>query len=737
MAATSSKESPSLTGWRRTAVYLTIFIILLTSLLIGALFASIFGVNDENSSLWGESLLYRGDCDWTSRTNLWIHLAINMLSTGILASSNFFMQALVAPTRHEVDKAHSIGEWMEIGVQSIRNFRFISRRKITFWFLFSLSSTPLHLVFNGCVLESKATTSFKLLMVSEEFLKGASYTVPALTLVKPNDKYQRNDSYYKSVNETIGHIYQSYHNDSNNWERLEFSDCMSRYNDIGVAMVRNRHVIMIVSNTEETTSAGWTPKQVNKNLADFDNVDSINSLWCEATYQRTGARTGNDLISEPKNETFTFGVDFGLGLPTLNLSTGELRMKGTNPTFQSMQIQYCLSEKFTAPCQLTIANSLLFVVCIMCIIKCLLCIITLKMRIWGDEDPLMTPGDAIASFITNPGIDTKDMCTLSYWDFDEHKRFSSGGRHGNYTKLVGPRLWVSDPKRRPSKAIPRQIWYLSYIIIEGSLFVAAVFLAIAVVAMPIGESKFAHNPVNAAVGVEGLQSMSLIGLTMLSNTPQLALSICYMASNGLLTRMLTEFEWSRYSTDFRTLRVTVPKGQQRSTYRLQLPYRWSIPLLTVSGVLHWIYSNCLYVNYAAEWPYQGTADRGLQYSTVAIVIAFLVSLFLAFSPPALATFRLPGKMVLGGSNSKVISAACHGIPMASACETPESTMATVHLLKDTERDVNILSEMATRRLRWGQVLDGSKGVETGHLAFGVEEQGIVEPTDGKLYKGYT
>jgi hypothetical protein len=78
--------------------------------------------------------------------------------------------------------------------------------------------------------------------------------------------------------------------------------------------------------------------------------------------------------------------------------------------------------------------------------------------------------------------------------------------------------------------------------------------------------------------------------------PQLMLSIGYMALNGLITRMATEYEWSMFSVNFRALRVTDPIGQQKSTYRLQLPYRWSIPVITLSAILHWVYSNSIYVS---------------------------------------------------------------------------------------------------------------------------------------------
>lgn len=62
--------------------------------------------------------------------------------------------------------------------------------------------------------------------------------------------------------------------------------------------------------------------------------------------------------------------------------------------------------------------------------------------------------------------------------------------------------------------------------------------------------------------------------------------------------MLSEFEWSKYSTEFRALRVTEPQGEQKSTYRLQLPYRFSVPIILVSTLLHWIYSNCIYVSHS-------------------------------------------------------------------------------------------------------------------------------------------
>lgn len=82
---------------------------------------------------------------------------------------------------------------------------------------------------------------------------------------------------------------------------------------------------------------------------------------------------------------------------------------------------------------------------------------------------------------------------------------------------------------------------------------------------------------------------------MLPNAPQIILSCAYFAYNALFTRMLAESEWQSFSMGYRPLRVTNPRGEQRSTFRLQLPYRYSIPLLVISIFLHWITSNALFL----------------------------------------------------------------------------------------------------------------------------------------------
>jgi hypothetical protein len=43
--------------------------------------------------------------------------------------------------------------------------------------------------------------------------------------------------------------------------------------------------------------------------------------------------------------------------------------------------------------------------------------------------------------------------------------------------------------------------------------------------------------------------------------------------------------------------------------------------------------------------------------------------------------------------------------------------------------------MKTMKLRWGEVSTINAESEIGHLAFGVEEQGVTAPIEGKHYSG--
>lgn len=107
---------------------------------------SVFAVKSYGSRN-GVGLIYEGDCSTVKRLDQWLHLLINLLGTGMLSASNYCMQLQAAPTRENVDKAHEIGKWLDIGVPSPRNLKYLSNWRQTSWSLLALTSIPIHLMY--------------------------------------------------------------------------------------------------------------------------------------------------------------------------------------------------------------------------------------------------------------------------------------------------------------------------------------------------------------------------------------------------------------------------------------------------------------------------------------------------------------------------------------------------------------------------------------------------------------
>jgi hypothetical protein len=136
----SSSATRYTTGWRFGAINgaMAVSLVLLINLIVTIVF-----------SARKDGVLFVGNCDRARSMNTGLHLLINVLSTVLLSSSNYCMQCLSAPTRKEVDEAHSKGKWLDIGVQSVHNLRHIyntDRKRAVVWFLIGLSSVPLHLL---------------------------------------------------------------------------------------------------------------------------------------------------------------------------------------------------------------------------------------------------------------------------------------------------------------------------------------------------------------------------------------------------------------------------------------------------------------------------------------------------------------------------------------------------------------------------------------------------------------
>lgn len=150
---------------------------------------------------------------------------------------------------------------------------------------------------------------------------------------------------------------------------------------------------------------------------------------------------------------------------------------------------------------------------------------------------------------------------------------------------------------------------------------------------------------------------------LVANLPQVIISFLFLTYNGVFTCMLLASEWNGYAHNRKPLRVTNPDGAQISTYRLQLPYKYAIPLLVISATLHWLVSQSLFLANVGYYNNEGVEDiknslSTLGYSCIAMTtfiffggILILLGLFNGF--------RWHQGMPLAASCSAAMSAACH------------------------------------------------------------------------------
>ena len=173
--------------------------------------------------------------------------------------------------------------------------------------------------------------------------------------------------------------------------------------------------------------------------------------------------------------------------------------------------------------------------------------------------------------------------------------------------------------------------------------------------------------VTAKTGVKGLVSNSFI-----VNIGQLLFSLMYFSYNRVFTIFSGAAEWESYAIKRKGLRVSQkPHGEQRSTYFLALPYRIAVPLLMVSGVLHWLVSQSIFLVVIENRRYDGQSNSWIEivgadsmyfrcgFSPLAIICLLVVVGIMLFGLIVVGSLHLKTDMPVVGNCSAAISAACH------------------------------------------------------------------------------
>ena len=239
------------------------------------------------------------------------------------------------------------------------------------------------------------------------------------------------------------------------------------------------------------------------------------------------------------------------------------------------------------------------------------------------------------------------------------------------------------------------------------------------------EGVHSETVITSSIPTTGLTG--LFGNVLLANVAQLFVSVLYFTYNNLLTCMITGREWSHFAWQRKGLRVSSsPKGHQRGTYALSLPYRYAIFVLGFSAILHWLVSQSLFLIAVKRYDPDGEPvclsdychvesvfkgnDLTTGWSPLAVMLVIVMGSLMVMYAFVLGTRKYKPGIPLAGGDSAVISAACH----------PQG--------EDLQR-----RDLAQLSLTWGVVRVSQHDPEGQIMHCSFSSQKVELPVKGQLY----
>ncbi|EXJ72124.1 uncharacterized protein A1O5_04628 [Cladophialophora psammophila CBS 110553] len=670
-------------GWRTGA--LTAALLGTLSLLVNLVVVSWLGARGHGSSLVE---VYNGHCGKVQTMDTWIHLAINTLSTLLLGGSNYCMQCLSAPTRVDIDRAHAKGEFLDVGVPSVRNLRRIPGSKMILWWALGLSSIPLHLMYNSAFYKSLQMNDYDLFFVTQDFIDGKPFGPLNNTIY--NTAYDYTDP---------RGVQSSLLTNPEKWERLDNAACINAY---ATNFLSNRRNLILLSNNGTS----------NPN----------NSVLTVQPYFSGGVRPFDWICTEDPNIVNKVNVPFQSNGDPQPCETWVSKVAAIASEWQpySFDVQYCLSEVVPERCSYN-GNIPIVAIVLTCNAIKIFGMLFVAFRL--ADNPLITVGDAMESFLNENDKSTEGLCLLGKSEvvmaMQSKRHWCLRGQEGN-GKMRAKMARLRAKRGLESASVKR--WSLTTGFMILALLAVGALLAVAVRVIhsdgltigAIGFGKVTPAGVISgwSVGVTGSASSKILSSILIANLPQTIFSFLYLNLNGLLTSMWLASEWSDFARERKTLRVSRPKGSQRSTHFLQLPYKAAVPLMVASGALHWLISESIFLAVVAEYTpngdlYDSIAIASCGFSPLAMIMVLVLGGILVVVTYGLALMKYDPSIPLVGSCSAAIAAACH--------------------------QPNWDTDASLKAVQWGAIPGMVDSGGIGHCAF---SSGDIEPVrEGRYYAG--
>ncbi|XHG03465.1 hypothetical protein AWENTII_006769 [Aspergillus wentii] len=417
-------------------------------------------------------------------------------------------------------------------------------------------------------------------------------------------------------------------------DQLSNKDCISAY---ATAFQSKHGSLLIQTDDFNSTAVDVRLLASNDDLQYTPGYDPY--AWICTLYQTSEYQTHlcSSLLPEISSDLNSWSVTYTRGGDDLD---------------NKYTVNSCWSERLPDLCKVDYSLVWTVIVIVCNVVKAgILCGISVCIK----DMPILTTGDAVVSLLRDPDLATKRDCLLSRESID-------GKITGQLKFTKRPRRWASAASK------PR--WWACMAMILFSIGVCIGLLLQGV----LGRSAM-KTVWKSGIGTVNSQTIiksdwfptTLLPVTLIVNTPQTIFSLIYFTINAMFSIMVLSAEWNDYALHRKGLRVsTAPKGSQRDTYFLSLPYRYALPLLVLSTLLHWLISQSLFLVNVEM--YDATLTRDPQfdiiscgYSPPAIVICLSVSGVLIAYLVGMGCRRFKSGMPIAGSCSAAISATCYYI----------------------------------------------------------------------------
>ncbi|RPA95523.1 hypothetical protein L873DRAFT_1845965 [Choiromyces venosus 120613-1] len=606
-----------LTGWCAGNLFFGLFGTQLVLAYLGTLVLP----SEEQVHVGSVGKLFHGDCGYVDNIDAARRALLAVVSVGMLTAVSYTAQIICAPTRNEVDKLHAAHEYADIGLLSRRNLRNLSLRRKT-----------------------HVAMDYTAAVVTESFL----HSDPGFDNVRHSyDPWPAQTQHsISSPMVMTSDVYRIFSERKGVWEVLSPDQCISAYVDD--YRTKYRHLLAV---TRDQDASGGSGGMLELGVMKQWQFESGNIWMCRVT-ERERPYYAEDWGCNPRRLS---GSDWRLGR-------------------REYKVDHCLAERLPADrepqCKIGAHRPIFLVASAGVMLLAAIIWETLFLSVAKESRMgplLLTPGDAIESFLETQDETTEGMSTFSKLDFEYWDSLPAPS---------SPRVWLHDDEPwRAYAAVSRMTW-TTYDLLIVFAFIGTI--------VPWAVLMINHDTNLADMSVRNMFRMGLgqtNPISLLDKSPPFIFgtfiaaaglvlwSICFLLLQNILASISLTAEVSAYAFSRKGLRCSrYVRGQVCSGVYLSISPRIATKVFFLATATAYILSSSLFnvnITYlntelvVKEWNGRGTLYT-IGWSSPAFILMYI------FTPLLLAVPYLFGKKWLRwgappcmGGCSASISAACH------------------------------------------------------------------------------